>query len=643
MSAPRSEAPQATTAPPAATAAAAEATTCVQRSALGQIPVSHAQAASDEHRCSFPGNLDPSLVLASDPHAIMGSIDPAPEEVSIGGPLNCFTVTGLHISSTRDALTIFEACRQGFLPRVSRRLNESEKSQISDGTVVVFDEKEAKMKRWTDGRLWTPSRILGNFLVYRELERKLQPNQEGKAEISRWNDTPNAKPSAAYISNKGVFYPQANGLMKRTISLNVPDNEAEYLERISSGSGQRVPRVHQQHLVSYFRGDTANMLPTPDDIVQLRDFRLPLPLLQIQRFRRPVKADIAEGDGAYDIIDTDDEDEGAEDTGRRAYRPSLPNMPPPLQQQVPPLPALAPPLLSPSPTPSAVPTIRSQPHLPTVLMTPGSAGDPTGALDLEYHHRDNADNQSATAYQHLLSQPTHQSLVQLGMLGDPASFQFAIPPSAPPALPTDPPRTLDQQNPFAADATAAAAVAAAYCLNLNSPSVDSAFERSPSYLYSAATTVLAPSFSHSQLSAAISTGPNRLVPFDRSDMSAESSTKTRAQQYFQGHMHPGVALGDSNIPHGSSNYYSGLYELTQTLPLPTSGSRSVISQQQHFQHPQQYYHEYNQNHNQHQSQHQYQNLAAPATYPAPQTHIREQSASMASGEPSIKHDSMEWD
>ncbi|PIA18517.1 hypothetical protein COEREDRAFT_19558, partial [Coemansia reversa NRRL 1564] len=76
------------------------------------------------------------------------------------------------IATTRDALTIFEACRQNILPRVVRRLNECEKQQIQAGTIVVFDEKEAKMKRWTDGRLWTPSRIMNNFLVYRELDRK---------------------------------------------------------------------------------------------------------------------------------------------------------------------------------------------------------------------------------------------------------------------------------------------------------------------------------------------------------------------------------------------------------------------------------------------------------------------------------------
>ncbi|KAJ2385543.1 Global transcription regulator sge1, partial [Coemansia sp. RSA 2559] len=123
-------------------------------------------------------NIDPSLVL--------NGLDVAPNDVLIGGPESCFTVTGLKVESTRDALIVFEACRQGVLPRIKRRLNDAEKQLIGDGTVIVFDEREAGMKRWTDGKLWTPSRILGNFLTYRELDKKLPPNQQGMAEVARW-------------------------------------------------------------------------------------------------------------------------------------------------------------------------------------------------------------------------------------------------------------------------------------------------------------------------------------------------------------------------------------------------------------------------------------------------------------------------
>lgn len=76
------------------------------------------------------------------------------------------------IETTADAMCVFELCRQGRLGRVRRRLHDRERRLIRNGSVFVFDEQESGIRRWTDGRLWSPSRILGNFLVYRELERK---------------------------------------------------------------------------------------------------------------------------------------------------------------------------------------------------------------------------------------------------------------------------------------------------------------------------------------------------------------------------------------------------------------------------------------------------------------------------------------
>ncbi|CAG8619577.1 12181_t:CDS:2 [Ambispora leptoticha] len=76
------------------------------------------------------------------------------------------------IETTQDTLLIFEACRRGILPRVSRRLQEKERKIVTSGSVFVFDERESGIKRWTDGLVWSPSRILGNFLIYRELDKR---------------------------------------------------------------------------------------------------------------------------------------------------------------------------------------------------------------------------------------------------------------------------------------------------------------------------------------------------------------------------------------------------------------------------------------------------------------------------------------
>lgn len=84
------------------------------------------------------------------------------------------------IETTGDALLILEAARRGLIPRVTRRLVDSERKMITSGSVFVFDEDESGIKRWTDGFFWSPSRILGNFLLYRETEKKGQGHKGPK-------------------------------------------------------------------------------------------------------------------------------------------------------------------------------------------------------------------------------------------------------------------------------------------------------------------------------------------------------------------------------------------------------------------------------------------------------------------------------
>ncbi|KAJ2386312.1 hypothetical protein GGI05_004422, partial [Coemansia sp. RSA 2603] len=150
---------------------------------------------------------------------------------------------------------------------------------------------------------------------------------DGTAEVTKWQTK--EKSSGVYGSNKGVFYPKEHGLVKRTISLAVPDDEEGYLEHVgANGNGlgnTKMPRVHQQHLVAYYHVETSFQMLTPDDIEELRLLRLPLPLLGIQRFRRPVKIEVSE-DNQYDIHNSDAE-EDMDESGRRVYKPGILAMP----------------------------------------------------------------------------------------------------------------------------------------------------------------------------------------------------------------------------------------------------------------------------------------------------------------------------
>src|SRR6266404_1981686 len=92
------------------------------------------------------------------------------------------------IETTGDALLILEAARRGLIPRVTRRLVDSERKMITSGSVFVFDEDESGINRWTDGFFWSPSRILGNFLLYRETEKRGAGHRGARNEAEQGGD-----------------------------------------------------------------------------------------------------------------------------------------------------------------------------------------------------------------------------------------------------------------------------------------------------------------------------------------------------------------------------------------------------------------------------------------------------------------------
>lgn len=87
-----------------------------------------------------------------------------------------------YIGSTMDALILFEACLSGVLHHVPRRPHDRERANlIVSGNVFIYEESSSGIKRWTDGVPWSPSRILGNFLLYRELDKPFQPGEKKRA------------------------------------------------------------------------------------------------------------------------------------------------------------------------------------------------------------------------------------------------------------------------------------------------------------------------------------------------------------------------------------------------------------------------------------------------------------------------------
>ncbi|CAG8552772.1 5753_t:CDS:2 [Funneliformis caledonium] len=123
-----------------------------------------------------------------------------------------------------DALIIFEACRQGVLNRTTRRMVEEEKKVLCAGSIYVYDERESGIKRWTDGKYWSPSRIVGDFLVYQELEIRIPHIKSYDKLDDNLKQRIKDENLKFHISNKGTFIHRKDGLSKKTITVKL--NEA---------------------------------------------------------------------------------------------------------------------------------------------------------------------------------------------------------------------------------------------------------------------------------------------------------------------------------------------------------------------------------------------------------------------------------
>lgn len=158
-----------------------------------------------------------------------------------------------HVRTPQDAIILFEACRIGLLPRVQRRLSDKERTSIQSGSVFVWDEREAGMRRWTDGKSWSASRVSGSFLTYREMEGK-----RGTASFDK-NSNRDGMTGAPEADSDGGgpdgYRYKPDGLMKQSFS-------------ITTNQGQHL------HLISYYsRSSTAHALMQPTNDNQLRHIR----------------------------------------------------------------------------------------------------------------------------------------------------------------------------------------------------------------------------------------------------------------------------------------------------------------------------------------------------------------------------------
>ncbi|KAI0032544.1 Gti1/Pac2 family-domain-containing protein, partial [Vararia minispora EC-137] len=167
------------------------------------------------------------------------------------------------VETTTDALRLILAARQGIVPRITRRLNDSERrSMIRSGAIFVFSVEESGIKRWTEGLAWSPSRIVGNFLVYREVtERGSRGNPD------------------RHVNTPGTSSFQAN-----------PSHSSQ--RRREGGSAQTITvKVDgtDHHLIAYYREDDvrSGRLQRPTTRPDIMALTIPPEMVRGTNFRHP--------------------------------------------------------------------------------------------------------------------------------------------------------------------------------------------------------------------------------------------------------------------------------------------------------------------------------------------------------------------
>ncbi|KIY69984.1 hypothetical protein CYLTODRAFT_348486 [Cylindrobasidium torrendii FP15055 ss-10] len=177
-----------------------------------------------------------------------------------------------YVDTTLQALHLVYAAHKGIIPRITRRLNETERrTMIRSGATFVFSVDESGIKRWTDGMVWSPSRIVGNFLasrltVTRGTSRRAYDN-------SHYSTSPHA---ASHGSEQGTFKP--DGLIKKTITVTLDQTDL--------------------HLISYYTMADwrAGRLDTPLSRQDIMALELEPRKFRVSNFRMPPKIEkLADG------------------------------------------------------------------------------------------------------------------------------------------------------------------------------------------------------------------------------------------------------------------------------------------------------------------------------------------------------------
>lgn len=158
-----------------------------------------------------------------------------------------------YVEDEDDALLLLQATVEGKLRHIPRRPYEIERRYlIVSGSVFVFVEEISGIKRWTDGVSWSPSRIAGRFLIYKELDKSQAPAVSKSSSgvklpplVSQSSGSSSGSVSPLARSDRAKRY---TGFTKKTMSLKFRDARKNTVETLHLVSYYNVEDVEKQRL-----------------------------------------------------------------------------------------------------------------------------------------------------------------------------------------------------------------------------------------------------------------------------------------------------------------------------------------------------------------------------------------------------------
>lgn len=266
----------------------------------------HPPALEHRHSIGMLNNPPPHMMPSNayNPHSVRNDNHylSDPNMIHMGSPGDQRPTYIGYIKSAHDAILMLSACD---LPsdasspkspqntplqtkpvppprRVTRRLLDAERADmVSSGCVFAWDEKEAGMKRWTDGRVWSASRVSGCFLTYRELEARKKSN----------NATHDGPTSNQY---------KPEGLIKQSFSITTASGRKLHVISYFTKRDVREGRLRRVSEDPRFVGEGGGEwgLKVNDEEYSFHD-----------GINRAGHGGLPDGQGDADILDEDDEDD----------------------------------------------------------------------------------------------------------------------------------------------------------------------------------------------------------------------------------------------------------------------------------------------------------------------------------------------